>query len=158
MPQQTHFNPRSPHGERQNDDWSSGKHIYFNPRSPHGERHLRHLLPPSAAVNFNPRSPHGERPGMNKPDARVQNFNPRSPHGERLEAEIPGINALLISIHAPRTGSDSTEEWRSALEALFQSTLPARGATSNQQRQGLVARNFNPRSPHGERLISAGTE
>ena len=33
----------------------------------------------------------------------------------------------------------------------FQSTLPARGATHLLQPIGLLYRNFNPRSPHGER-------
>ena len=56
--------------------------------------------------NFNPRSPHGERREEQTAFAFFHDFNPRSPHGERLEAEIPGINALLISTHAPRTGSD----------------------------------------------------
>ena len=56
-----------------------------------------------------------------------------------------------ISIHAPRTGSDA-----SMLRVLgvqtFQSTLPARGATTLMD--GLLPEqlNFNPRSPHGERL------
>ena len=38
------------------------------------------------------------------------NFNPRSPHGERRGMAYFAIDALAISIHAPRTGSD--EAWR----------------------------------------------
>ena len=34
----------------------------------------------------------------------------------------------------------------------FQSTLPARGATGRAVRIGADGRDFNPRSPHGERL------
>ena len=34
---------------------------------------------------------------------------------------------------------------------IFQSTLPARGATRTAQRRFPCSRNFNPRSPHGER-------
>ena len=34
----------------------------------------------------------------------------------------------------------------------FQSTLPARGATSSDMSFILLSFNFNPRSPHGERL------
>ena len=77
-----------------------------------------------------------------------------------------------ISIHAPRTGSDSFCREARLLD-LFQSTLPARGATRHQlpvflpqtisihaPRTGsdslrdtvcALMRNFNPRSPHGER-------
>ena len=38
--------------------------------------------------------------------------------------------AVDISIHAPRTGSDGTSIWRFPPCRVFQSTLPARGATS----------------------------
>ena len=56
--------------------------------------------------DFNPRSPHGERP-----DARLVvgfdgYFNPRSPHGERPGGRDAPTRAVVISIHAPRTGSD----------------------------------------------------
>ena len=56
-------------------------------------------------------------------------FNPRSPHGER-PLVYPAVEvALNISIHAPRTGSDSTFPVAIFGIFLFQSTLPARGAT-----------------------------
>lgn len=35
-------------------------------------------------------------------------FNPRSPHGERHPAELSHFILMVISIHAPRRGSDST--------------------------------------------------
>ena len=55
---------------------------------------------------FNPRSPHGERPiGMINYKKSIY-FNPRSPHGERR---------LLLPLCNP--------------QIIFQSTLPARGAT-----------------------------
>ena len=38
----------------------------------------------------------------------------------------------------------------------FQSTLPARGATLTRRNTAPDCSNFNPRSPHGERLLSAG--
>ena len=124
-----HFNPRSPHGERPaGAGHTSAPRIYFNPRSPHGERqnigrHFYHSLkfqstlpargatpPPRRKApcshHFNPRSPHGERLCRRLPAPRGQYFNPRSPHGER---------------RAPKRG----KSWM----ALFQSTLPARGAT-----------------------------
>ena len=146
----------------------------FNPRSPHGERPGR--MPESTpARDFNPRSPHGERPasmrytgirgrisihaprtGSDCPALRdnrvVSDFNPRSPHGERprgtftsdffikFQSTLPARGATQphgadapkfgISIHAPRTGSDQVKAFNIAL-ALF---------------------DFNPRSPHGERL------
>ena len=130
------------------------KRFHFNPRSPHGERRLvllykavvvqfQSTLPARGATwtaavprgrwdNFNPRSPHGERrsgSGCGMPHSFY--FNPRSPHGERHALVIHLGNALCISIHAPRTGSDSCPFRACARLDLFQSTLPARGATSS---------------------------
>ena len=100
-------------------------------------------------------------------------FNPRSPHGERLALRSASPLPARISIHAPRTGSDCSCRCCFARAYLFQSTLPARGATTRTPRwrtvlwtfqSTLPARgatpalclhlptaNFNPRSPHGER-------
>ena len=82
--------------------------------------------------NFNPRSPCGERRGNQRPRVRGGDFNPRSPCGERpawarslsgrpvFQSTLPvwgatspchvlGLSAL-ISIHAPRVGSDGHGE------------------------------------------------
>ena len=80
-------------------------------------------------------------------------FNPRSPHGERPGRFVAAIYEFVISIHAPRTGSDnqaraharkgkisihaprtgSDDDIMHYLQAniAFQSTLPARGATAD---------------------------
>ena len=81
--------------------------------------------------DFNPRSPHGER--QNCPPLhqnRLQHFNPRSPHGERRKLMEQIGRFYDISIHAPRTGSDPADGIGKSLLLGFQSTLPARGATS----------------------------
>ena len=89
------------------------------------------------------------------------NFNPRSPGGERrdviaaaiteaiiFQSTLPGRGAtsflpwwamlwLVISIHAPRAGSDFTPSHRSPAHSLFQSTLPGRGATLSIREQNL---------------------
>ena len=129
--EQIHFNPRSPHGERQHmpscDFWhilisthaprTGSDHTgrrpncplqaHFNPRSPHGERPNAPAPPVARSSNFNPRSPHGER--QNRPHRRrfAAHFNPRSPHGERrFKIQLKCVRAVA-----------------------FQPTLPARGAT-----------------------------
>ncbi len=106
--------------------------------------------------------------------AVAEDFNPRSPHGERPRLHRRECRLLLISIHAPRTGSDATYFAMQIASDVFQSTLPARGATPpdtiiiaqgiyisiHAPRTGSDIRNravnrmvadFNPRSPHGER-------
>ena len=84
-------------------------------------------------MNFNPRSPRGERlPGSGKTMFAV-NFNPRSPRGERLLIDLVAM-----------------------IFATFQSTLPARGATSNTAPRSTMPGDFNPRSPRGERRVYRG--
>ena len=105
--------------------------------------------------HFNPRSPHGERRQTRERAVAKKDFNPRSPHGERQAAERLGLKLKkfqstlpargatglseayqrmeAISIHAPRTGSDSYWRCSAVCGLVFQSTLPARGATNQQQ-------------------------
>ena len=58
-------------------------------------------------IYFNPRSPHGERQKWQGGINDSLNFNPRSPHGERHYILQDIVDVSQISIHAPRTGSDS---------------------------------------------------
>ena len=82
-------------------------------------------------------------------------FNPRSPHGERRFVIADCAPNAAISIHAPRTGSDVLllSHWKYCLQ--FQSTLPARGATTGCPPTMTTPSDFNPRSPHGERRQEA---
>ena len=84
-------------------------------------------------------------------NSRLNNFNPRSPHGERQLVKRLLVSAKRISIHAPRTGSDTKQQEKPLDGQIFQSTLPARGATRRWKRQRKMNVYFNPRSPHGER-------
>ena len=63
--------------------------------------------------------------------ASTLHFNPRSPCGERLYKTDTGVMLVSISIHAPHAGSD-IRAGKFKLPALFQSTLPMRGATARQ--------------------------
>ena len=130
---------------------TSSNRLNFNPRSPHGERRELRALQRDVHEHFNPRSPHGERRfGITNYFSKSY-FNPRSPHGERqLQDEIVTV-VFSISIHAPRTGSDTPTERRIIWVWQFQSTLPARGATTKIAKTHGSRQYFNPRSPHGER-------
>ena len=76
---------------------------------------------------------HAPRMGSDNNDTRRispdSHFNPRSPHGERPD------------------GADNA-----IVKGVFQSTLPAWGATPFMGTGGVCSQYFNPRSPHGERL------
>ena len=102
-------------------------------------------------AHFNPRSPHGERPRFTTARCAPCSFQSTLPargatvaalsekSGISFQSTLPARGATnwddinkayseYISIHAPRTGSDAAETWQYA-----------------------HTRNFNPRSPHGER-------
>ena len=171
-----HFNPRSPHGERLKSGNACKNRRNFNPRSPHGERPawLQRTQPPP---NFNPRSPHGERlPAFSR--AFRSSFPPFQPtlpaRGATGRNQAAKRREGGISTHAPRTGSDTTKK-PSPTWSRFQPTLPARGATGYTQELNKIRQisthaprtgsdapiaascgsrpHFNPRSPHGERLL-----
>ena len=173
----SNFNPRSPHGERQcRSESKVSSNKYFNPRSPHGERpvfasisrqcsRFQSTLPargatavPGDVQRAGGISIHAPRTGSDDsagacPRA-AQNFNPRSPHGERPPRGGRTRQRKGISIHAPRTGSDARAASRRLSGQQFQSTLPARGATTRTRTPKCCWTNFNPRSPHGERLLA----
>ena len=79
----------------------------FNPRSPHGERRLARKQFQIDCGAFQSTLPArgATRPRYYGAEQR-NHFNPRSPHGERLIGRIRQLKNLMISIHAPRTGSD----------------------------------------------------
>ena len=167
-----YFNPRSPHGERPSGQPEPPAASNFNPRSPHGERRsartspdvtfpFQPTLPARGATlegdsrdrgpgHFNPRSPHGERPTIQRYTEYLGEFQPTLPArgatdgraaertGVRFQPTLPARGATrmldnqiartFISTHAPRTGSDD-----------------------GRRRTSAAAKDFNPRSPHGER-------
>ena len=102
---------------------------------------------------------HAPRTGSDRRSASIcplrTYFNPRSPHGERPRFRLLIPDGYAISIHAPRTGSDHLFSSYGASGRGFQSTLPARGATYRQLKTIYQQRDFNPRSPHGERPTPA---
>ena len=104
---------------------------YFNPRSPRGERRaiVKHRTAKTAI--FQSTLPaRGATRCASESHSRTGYFNPRSPRGER-QIEVAEINESEdISIHAPREGSDFEYAIHKGCWKEFQSTLPARGATS----------------------------
>ena len=164
--------PISIHAPREGSDRSgrsgAARRIYFYPRSPRGERRSRRRGR-RRWRDFYPRSPRGERRGTRAPPTSRCYFYPRSPRGERRArcpaattaslflSTLPARGATriafrhlfpaVISIHAPREGSDCFPILDRLALALFLSTLPARGATSAAVRLGL----FNIISIHAPR-------
>ena len=171
----SYFNPRSPDGERQGKQWQrrlGSNHISIHaprmgsdrisPKPPNTQDGFQSTLPGWGATclrspvavcftYFNPRSPDGERPHPRSAVIRANYFNPRSPDGERRRAAAVHGELELISIHAPRMGSDFSSSKAINGTPKFQSTLPGWGATPAQRAICSMVTNFNPRSPDGER-------
>ena len=168
------FNPRSPCGERPDRRLPAPGTGDFNPRSPCGERRLADQAITDAysisihaprvgsdgrdgregawhQEDFNPRSPCGERLRQRDTCRSGEHFNPRSPCGERRVPCEHGIVSYIISIHAPRVGSDRIRDFTFRDSEGFQSTLPVWGATLVPLDLPFFFRHFNPRSPCGER-------
>ena len=169
----SHFNPRSPHGERHGVSVRPGGCQEISIHAPRtGSDHdlpdafkcaalFQSTLPARGATDglspgmeANNISIHAPRTGSDTPSAAGFSgwgyFNPRSPHGERLyQGRHAGHHP--ISIHAPRTGSDRAADVMNTEMVVFQSTLPARGATTPRPAAARSCTYFNPRSPHGER-------
>ena len=125
-------------------------------------------------MDFNPRSPHGERQSIMASWSWYANFNPRSPHGERLvlrlgvpsyiafQSTLPARGATakaavvsrasMISIHAPRTGSDGIIHWFLPPLCNFNPRSPHGERLTFSTKYERPNNDFNPRSPHGERL------
>ena len=153
---------------------------YFNPRSPRGERRRAKLK--NLYANYI--SIHAPREGSDMRDnllrASHKRFQSTLPARGATAPHNSYYHDEQISIHAPREGSDVPFAYKKrrsfyfnprsprgerlkgfckkSLCFLFQSTLPARGATD----MGIIAKkrwiDFNPRSPRGERLWELSTD
>ena len=126
--------------------WRLGGGRHFNPRSPDGERRGWETVP-NRRSGFQ-----STLPGWGATAAagvRVRGlwyFNPRSPDGERPLSRCAQYNRVIISIHAPRMGSDLFERvWRGS-HLIFQSTLPGWGATAA-KREAKDAQEFQSTLP-----------
>ena len=92
-----------------------------------------------------------------RPSCHPRNFNPLSPHGERRTLPIHLMKRVCISIHSPHTGRDilANHKTNSFIDISIHSPH-----TGRDQLSAILclkpASNFNPLSPHGERLVGLG--
>ena len=101
--------------------------LYFNPRS-RMESDSTSRARPSWKSNFNPRSRMGSDEESESVESEEEVFQSTPPAWGATRHPPRGCSIKIISIHAPRMGSDR------------RFTSAASGES-----------NFNPRSPHGER-------
>ena len=170
----SYFNPRSPCGERP--DHLQGAiqlGLDFNPRSPCGERLAKTIINANETVFQSTLPVWGATNPASVCTARNIGFQSTLPVWGATVYRGGLRHKPDISIHAPRVGSDfiyyfcehckkgfqsTLPVWGATLVLLccgshagFQSTLPVWGATSSTQSGLRQWRDFNPRSPCGER-------
>ena len=121
------FNPRSPWGERRAPFWLHCHHDNFNPRSPWGERRMGPYL-----------------------ILRSIRFQSTLPVGGATEEIRATFYRMVISIHAPRGGSDL---YKSPVQGRQYISIhaPRGGSDGQRYRHSHRQIDFNPRSPWGER-------
>ena len=109
---------------------------------------------------FNPRAPRrARRQSWQSGNGRLRRFNPRAPRRARLAGKTEFGFSYGVSIHAPREGRDDDDYLFSADYYRFQSTRPAKGATSSRWRNQCCRGRFNPRAPRRARhVINDNTE
>ena len=147
-----YFNPRSPHGERQNckrisvtlgifqstlpargataSPWTSpgGATISIHAPRTGSDVNIFQVFEPGEEISIHaPRTGSDAGSGGAAGAETISIHAPRTGSDHRKEA---CADAWRISIHAPRTGSDKSTHRNRASAAGFQSTLPARGATT----------------------------
>ena len=81
-------------------------------------------------------------------------FQPTLPARGATAFGVVQIVAIAISTHAPRTGSDEITPENDAHKIDFNPRSP-HGERLQADDASNIFLNFNPRSPHGERLLGA---
>ena len=122
----------------------------FNPRSPHGERR-RTATHKRRRERFQSTLP---ARGATEPPARAssrQQFQSTLPARGATPARESKLLDGCISIHAPRTGSDTDTSFSTNEQQMISIHAPRTGSDQHSRWTAPDGKNFNPRSPHGER-------
>ena len=124
----THFNPRSPHGERQTSMPAPSYMSAFQPTLPARGATCCRISHTSTRQPFQPTLPARGATRHAAADVCVAQFQPTLPARGATQSAVRAGKRAGISTHAPRTGSDRCRHRTTPLPQYF-----------------------NPRSPHGER-------
>ncbi len=145
------FNPRSPRGERRRWCPRTARRGTVSIHAPRvGSDAAGVAFYVEASTGFNPRSPRGERLGDVALQAREMAFQSTLPAWGATRDVLQGIDGELVSIHAPRVGSDPPGRPRPQCWHRFNPRSP-RGERPHTESMFAVLICFNPRSPRGER-------
>ena len=169
----SNFNPRSPHRERRACDGNFEVQVDISIHAPLTGSDLPGLCQKRLLTDFNPRSPHRERLVTLIMWLFVPEFQSTLPSQGATLYDCYDTYAKIFQSTLPSQGATKIQPCRERM-CKFQSTLPSQGATSynhvrlfnsrisihapltgsdaNALVEQIMEQNFNPRSPHRERL------
>ena len=169
-----YFNPRSPWGERLHIDngkysrWTfqstlpvggattdtayPGRGQAISIHAPRGGSDSCMTMSALTWWNFNPRSPWGERRGGGISSGSIVGFQSTLPVGGATFRQSVNVRQLIISIHAPRGGSDPGRA-ESGPQSTISIHAPRGGSDMLLCTLAFGNSYFNPRSPWGERRL-----
>ena len=145
------FNPRSPCGERPVTWMKSPRRPMISIHALLAESDMPPHCSPIFRSDFNPRSPCGERRDTMTDTQQQPKFQSTLSLRRATAAAFGGGVPSHISIHALLAESDVVVNFSDICLPEFQSTLSLRRATGLRVLHPGFYRNFNPRSPCGER-------
>ena len=125
-------------------------HVHISIHAPRTGSDKPCLLAQHQKADFNPGSPHGERRDFCRKSGRNQAFQSTLPARGATISDTFLSARRPISIHAPRTGSDTQAIGSKLLQFHFNPRSP-HGERRYHSTLRASPIYFNPRSPHGER-------
>ena len=152
--QSGHFYPRSPRGERLCTFQPLLRFGVFLSTLPARGATINIKTPQRVQIEFLSTLPARGATGQQRPaPANGLDFYPRSPRGERRYGRWLFAVRRVISIHAPREGSDSGGHQDSKLRRYFYPRSPRGERPSTFLKICIPFSHFYPRSPRGERRL-----
>ena len=127
---------------------------YFNPRSPCGERLQQLALCPAIEVFQSTLPVRGATNGNGRKLANTYKFQSTLPVRGATRLGSFGVSTIQFQSTLPVRGATGDLSAGPGRAAGFQSTLPVRGATRWKVVKRPRPKNFNPRSPCGERRFA----
>ena len=126
--------------------------FYFNPRSPHGERQQVYYFDLFKNAQFQPTLPARGATRHVRFAAIAETFQPTLPARGATVSFVLSSPSVDISTHAPRTGSDFELLITEAIVHIS-THAPRTGSDDISAEINSEGNDFNPRSPHGERRL-----
>ena len=132
--------------------WPEESKVSISIHAPRGGSDVNQGKKAKQSLDFNPRSPRGERPVLADGHCSPYRFQSTLPAGGAT-TEHTGLQAGAprISIHAPRGGSDWARMSEDRIPVTISIHAPRGGSDKTVNLTQKVYRDFNPRSPRGER-------